>query len=189
MKINRFFVLTTLSFIFTFPLLVLAQNSPLKTIETVKEVGSLPVPSVSPAMIKEIIAISPEQKTKLLSEFKKALNNEEKSVQHQDRSEMKEFNAAQSLKIKNWREHERSVRKSFFESHQSGPDRRKFVQDYIKRKEQFDLANKNDQIASKKASKEKLENLKKQQAERLIQFQKQLEENHTPDVSLWPQNH
>ena len=147
--------------------------------------AGLPKPFGSPTFAN---LVSAEDKSSLLSEFKKALSTEEKALQHQDKSQAKELSAAQNSRMKNWRSQEKATRKVFFEVHQSGPERRQYVQDYLKRKEAFDLTIKNEQNAAKKASKDKADALKQSQRDRMVQFKAQLDQNQRPDPALWPKN-
>ena len=132
--------------------------------------------------------VKPEEKKKLLSDLKKTFLAEEKALQREDRSGTKAFTAAQSSKLKSWHEQEKQARRAFFEKHQSGPERRQYVQDYLKRKTDFDQAQKEELAAAKKASKEKAEHLKENQRLRELQFKAQLDQNIRPDSNLWKSN-
>ncbi|MBS1958924.1 MAG: hypothetical protein JST80_05580 [Bdellovibrionales bacterium] len=125
-------------------------------------------------------------KKKLLSEFAKAQSNQEKAAIHTSRSELKELQAAQSQRSRSWRETERKKRKDFFESHASGPDRRAFVQDYLKRKKELDAAQKGDLEDFKKKWAMKLDELRKKQKERAAEFKSKVDQGQAPDASLWP---
>jgi hypothetical protein len=132
--------------------------------------------------------MTPEEKKKLLIDLKKIFATEEKSLQHDDKTAMKELSATQTAKQKTWHDQEKQARKAFFEQHQNAAERRPYVLDYIKRKTEFDQAQKDELAAAKKASKEKADHLKENQKLRELQFKAQLDQNKHPDTSLWKAN-
>jgi hypothetical protein len=129
-------------------------------------------------------AVNPEEKKKLLADLKKTFASEEKNFQKQDKAAMKDFVNAQSANQKVWRGQEKKLREAYFEQHQSGPERRQYVQDYLKRKTAYDQTQKDEVINVKKVSKDHLEKLRTNQVVRETQFKQQLDQNLRPAASL-----
>ena len=154
-----------------------------------------PSASAAPAAIAPIAApatsdiLSPGDKKKLPSEFKKAQSNEEKAFDHQEKAALKELNASQSAALKAWRLQERNERRTYFDQHLSGPDRRQFVQGYLSRKKAFDQNQKDDLALAKRTWREKREALKSLQKDRELQFKTALNQDKIPNANLWPNGH
>jgi hypothetical protein len=136
---------------------------------------------------KAAYPLAPEEKKPLLAQWKKALASEEKALDQQDRGSVKEFAAAQSQQLKDWRNQEKRERRVFFDQHLSGPDRRDYVQSYITRKKEFDQKQKDDAMMFKMTLKEKHDVFKVNQKNRDLQFKAMVEKSIRPDRSLWPQ--
>ena len=180
-------------FILSFSVLAHAQISPgqnaMSQLTPPAKASASPVesPSASPAASPVLSAtVTPEEKKTLSKEFKRALSNEEKALSHRERSEMKQLSAAQATKLKNWREGERGTRRKYFDQHMSGPERRDYVQGYLKRKEAFDQSQLDELAQAKKDWKVRHEELTKSQKEREAIFQKSLDQDYRPAASLWP---
>jgi hypothetical protein len=127
-----------------------------------------------------------KEKKKTLSDFKKALVEEEGALTKKERVEMKAFSAEQAAAKKNWLLEEKAARRKFFEQHMSGPARREYIQDYLKRKTVFDQGQKSALTAAKASWKEKRDYLKKFQKERSDQFKASVDQDIRPNSSLWP---
>jgi len=145
--------------------------------------SGVPVVSPSPSVAA---TLSASDKKKLLAEYARAQANQEKALQHTSRSELKQLQAAQGQRSRSWRESERKKRKDYFESHTSGPDRRTFVQDYLKRKKELDDAQKGDYEDAKKKWATKLEDLRKKQKDQALEFKSKVDQGQRPDSGLWP---
>jgi hypothetical protein len=128
---------------------------------------------------------APEKKT-LLSEYNRAQSNEEKALRHVSKSQMRELTAAQSQRNRTWHEQEKRARRDFFAAHTSGPERRKYVQDYIQRKKDFDLLMKNEYEAARKDSATKLDQLLTRQKDQRKKFKAALDQGQRPSADLWP---
>ena len=133
--------------------------------------------------------LTPDDKKKLPIEFKRAQNDEDRAMEHQEKSSTRELNAAQSAALKSWRYEEKKVRRQYFEQHLSGPERRHYVQGYLERKKAFDQAQKDDLITAKRNWKTKREDLKRSQKESDFQFKAAIQQNLKPEASLWPKGH
>jgi hypothetical protein len=140
--------------------------------------------SLSPAASPEQ-ALKPEEKKPLLGQFKKTLSEEERILDRQERTSIKDFSASQAQQLKDWRNQEKRARRAYFEHHSSGPERRDYVQGYIARKKQFDQRQKDDLSRFKGSLKEKHDAAKTLQKARELQFKSALDKNVRPDRSLW----
>ena len=78
------------------------------------------------------------------------------------------------------------MRRAFFESHLSGPDRRKYIQEYQDRKKKFDISLKEAYLAKRQEWDDKIEASRKKNNEAEIEFKKQLDQNLRPAADLWP---
>lgn len=75
---------------------------------------------------------------KYQTEFKKAKNRAISEFKKQEKNELKVFRNQQDLQAKAWRENARKERRAYFEANLHAPDRRKYIQDYLARKSEFD---------------------------------------------------
>ena len=151
-----------------------------KTVTTTSAPVAAAVPEAS------VVPIAANEKASLLDEFKKAKSNVDRALKHQEQAQFKELQTAQSVQAKVWREKERKARRDFFAGHETGPERRKYIQDYLPKKKQFDQSLKDDYAAKKKEWADKVEASKKKIAEQEVQFKAQLEKNVRPGDELWP---
>lgn len=74
---------------------------------------------------------------------------------HLQKSELSGFRAAQEIELKEWENGEKKKRHKFFEDHPAGAERRSYIQDFIKRRDDLHR-----QIAFDKAQKIKEQNAK-----------------------------
>lgn len=130
--------------------------------------------------------LTPQDKKKLDRDFKKALIDETRALERQEKSSTRELNSNQATKSKNWRDQERKARRSFFAAHASGPERRQYVQDYQHRRDDFENQQKDELAASRVLWRQKAEQLKQSQKERSAQFKNALDQNNRPNSALWP---
>jgi hypothetical protein len=173
-------------------LLILVLFSVYAFADPVAKVGDASAPSINPNSTVSIdesqkteFALAPEEKKPLLAQFKKELSDEDRALDHQDASGLKEFKAAQSQQVKDWRNQEKKSRRAFFDAHLSGPDRRDYVQSYIGRKKAFDQRQKDDLNSFKIAQKEKHDLFKQNQKIRDAQFKAAIDRNTRPSKGLW----
>ena len=155
--------------------------------------AATPIPSVTPASAgvpnqtatPERRSITGDEKKTLSAQFKKTLADEARARDHQERSSLKEFVAAQARQVKEWRNKEKRTRRIFFDEHMSGPERRDYVQNYISRQKEFKLKQASDIAAFKTVLKEKSDALQLSQKNREIQFNQAIEQNERPSRKLW----
>lgn len=129
-----------------------------------------------------------KEKKKLQLDFKKATLAETKSLANKEKAAMKVFNVDQAAAKKSWSEVEKKSRRAFFDAHMSGPERREYIQLYLKRKDDFDKKQKEELATAKTSWREKRDYLKNLQKDREAQFLARLSANQRPDASLWPSN-
>ena len=143
-------------------------------------------PSASPPALEQNSApLNPSEKKGLISQFKKTLVDEEKSLDREQRVALRDFTGAQSQEIKDWRNQEKHKRRIFFDQHTSGPERRDYVQAYISRKKQFDQKQRDDVANFKVALREKKDVFKTSQKNRDLQFKAIIDRNERPPSALW----
>ena len=151
--------------------------------------GANPTTSASPAVAKADSTPAPltaAEKKKLLSEFQKALTDQRGALAHQEKSAFKELSATQKFKQRKWREEQKTARHQFFDQHMSGPERREYVQAYLKKKEEFDAGIKAEYLAAKKTWMEKSIALRTMQKDLEGKFNASLAQGVRPPVDLWP---
>lgn len=132
-----------------------------------------------------VAALLPVEKTALLTQFKKTLNDDDRVEEKQNRAALKEFSTAQNQELKDWRNQEKHARRSYFDAHLKGPDRKSYIQGYITRKEAFDQKQKNDLVQFKNALKDKHDHYKASQKNRDQKFKMAIDRNERPGESLW----
>ncbi len=93
--------------------------------------GLPPVPLVA-------APVTEAEKKKILEALKQRFLKEEKDLESTGKIQKKDLVRAQNERKKEWRENERKSRRAFFEAHGSGPERRAYVQDFVKRREAYD---------------------------------------------------
>lgn len=130
--------------------------------------------------------LSAQEKKTLMSEYNRAQSNEEKALRHVSRSQMRELTAAQGARSRTWNEQEKRARRDFFAAHTSGPERRKYVQDYIQRKKEFDRSIKAEYDTARKDWASKLEQMKARQKDQRKKFKAALDQGRRPSMDLWP---
>ena len=142
--------------------------------------------SATPAPSPALEPIKDSDKKKLLSDFQKALSSQKSALARQEKLSFKELSASQNSKIKKWREEQKQERRQFFEQHMSGPERRDFVQSYLKIKAEFDASVKAEYINAKKAWMEKSVSLRSLQKDQEAKFNSFLSQGFRPPADLWP---
>ena len=147
---------------------------------------SSPMPAPSPDLSPTpAIPVSEAEKKSLTSEFKKLLSSEEKAFSRREKTEGKQFASNQKAKQKTWYEQEKKARHVFFDQHLSGPERRQYIQDYLKRKEAFDQSIKDEAAKNKVDWQQRREAMKRSQQDRELKVKHSLDQNLKPDEALW----
>jgi hypothetical protein len=128
------------------------------------------------------VPITREEKARIYSEFKKKLSEEERDFERQVKIKRRELVKMQNERRKDWREKEKKARREFFEAHTSGPDRRHYVQDFVKRKKEFDANEKKEWVEFKRKQNEdhKAFRISRQERSRLVNDS--LDRNVKPDL-------
>lgn len=152
-----------------------------KSMKPINGGASTPMPVATP-----LPTLSDLEKKSLITEFEKAMATQKSAQAHQEKSAFKELQAAQSMKLKKWREEQKKERHAYFDQHISGPERRDYVQAYNKKIKEFDQSMKDELAASKKSWADKEASLKVFQKNQEDQFKDSLAHGIRPQVSLWP---
>jgi|GEM_PF-1220368 len=102
-----------------------------------------------------------------LSELTQAHKNELKALDRQHQSDLKNLKASQKTRLSEWETREKEARHLFFKEHQNGPERRTYIQEFLKRREDLNhqLASEKDEL--KKSFEQKVSTLKKTHSEDL----------------------
>ena len=122
--------------------------------------GSLPT-AVIPPMAPPMVSISPQERDQILTRLRDRISAEDRQFEAEGKSRKKELVRSQNDRRKAWRDSERKLRRAFFESHSSGPDRRKYVQDFVRRKVDYDRNEKNEWVEFYQRLKEERDGLRK----------------------------
>jgi hypothetical protein len=148
-----------------------------------------PMATASVPASTPVAPLTEDEKKKLGSEFKKALSNERSAFSHQERSALRELRVAQNQKQRRWREEQKTARRKYFDEHMSGPERREYVQAYLKKKQEFENSQKVEYAEAKKNWASKLQELKQSQKSSEEKFHQDLNQGIRPSVDLWPKSH
>ena len=132
--------------------------------------------------------LTAQEKTNLWSDFKTARIAAEKAFKKQQQVEIKEFQATQAQQSKTERDKERKARRAFFAQDMNGPDRRKYVQDYLARKAKLDQEQKDAYLLKKKIWDEQESEFQKKLNNQEGLFKNQLDQNQRPPAEAWPHN-
>lgn len=131
-------------------------------------------------------ALNQGEAATLLQQFSNAQKTEVKAMNHRQNFELKELRISQDTRLREWEKAERAARIQFFEVHTKGPDRRTYIQDFIKRRElvrkQF-VDQRTQKISDHEAS---LKVLKDDQAQKMNQFRESIQKGDLPSQDLWP---
>ncbi|MBU6153450.1 MAG: hypothetical protein KGP28_04030 [Bdellovibrionales bacterium] len=141
-------------------------------------------PAVSPLLQPSptMIPISREEKARIYSQFKKKLAEEEREFERQEKTRRRELVKSQNERRKEWREREKKARREFFESHTSGPERRHYVQDFVKRKKEFDATEKREWVEFKQRQSEERKAFRLSRQERNRRVNESLDKNIKPEI-------
>lgn len=171
-----------------FLILGLSINTHADIVHKPNPATATPAPTAAAAAPVAEGPLTDAEKKKLTIQFQKEMSTQKSALAHQERSSMKELNAAQSMKQKKWREDEKKARQQYFDQHMSGPERREYVQNYIKKKEAFDASIKAEYAAAKKSWADKSAALKTKQKEQEEALKASLAQGVRPSAEFWQQN-
>ncbi len=162
------------------PTLSIAPSSSVSGAPTFDSAKSaVPEPSIGPSL-------TPANAKTLLKEFQRAQNSELKALEHRHKFELKELKASQSVRLKEWEKKEQEVRHKYFAEHSKGPERRAYIQDFIKRREAFRKMLAEEKIQRTKDQEARYSAIRQDQAARIKDFKKALEDGQNPGQHLWP---
>ncbi len=142
-----------------------------------------PLPNGSPQPNR---SLTQAERAMLLSEFKKAQRSELKGIQHRQSVEMTELAASQKARYNEWNEAEKAARRKYFSENTKGADRRAYVQDFSKRRDDFLKLMAQEKTARAAENTARVEALKLDHAGKLKEFQEFLSKGERPPSHLWP---
>jgi hypothetical protein len=119
-----------------------------------------------------------------------AMQSEElKALERTYQADAKRLKASQKERLMMWESAEKEARHLYFKDHPNGPERRTYIQEFLKRREQLvhDLSAEKDQL--KKSFEQKVLDLKKAHAEHLTRARSFVDSGAQPPEELWPQTH
>ena len=137
--------------------------------------------SVSQSPVQYAV-ITGDEKAAIYQEFRKRLQEEEKMMEADEKAKRKGLVRHQSERRREWRETERRARRAFFQSHTSGPQRRHYVQDFVRRRKEFDQQEKNEWIELNRKQREIRKQLRLSQQERTRKVNEALSKNQRPEI-------
>jgi hypothetical protein len=137
------------------------------------------MPSPSPAVPAMLIGDS--DKTRVLKSLKERIQREERDLEVNEKNTRKDLVKAQSDRRREWRDKERKARRAYFEAHGSGPERRAYVQDFVKRKKDFDYHEKVEWSEFKHRQKEARETLMREHRSLSERVHQSLSNQQIPD--------
>ncbi len=150
----------------------------------------LPTPFPSPSSLGSRLSVEPitaavKEKT-LLREFQKAQTSEVKAIEHRHKFELKELKASQALRLKDWEKKEQDARHQYFAVHNQGPERRAYIQDFIKRREAFRKSLTEEKSHHTQVQDARLTNVRQEQQKKFKEFKMALDQGKDPETHLWP---
>ncbi len=138
-------------------------------------------PVSNPVSIPAPVMVGSEEKAKILANFRDKFAEEEKNLEQDQKNKRRDLVKQQNDKRKEWRDRERKARKQYFAEHGSGPERRKYVQDFIARKKDFDAKEKQEWVDFRKATKDARDALKASIQQRKDLIKSALDQNRRPE--------
>lgn len=116
----------------------------------------------------------------------RAQNSEIKALEHRHKLELKELKTTHKIHLQEWERNEKLDRHKYFEEHSKGPDRREYIQSFIKRREELFKKQADDYGQKVQEFKRQVQDEKHDHEQKLREFQKALSVGETPSSSLWP---
>ncbi len=141
---------------------------------------SVPLPMLQPS--PTLVPITREEKGRIYSDFKKKLAEEERVFESQEKAKRRDLVKMQGSRRKAWRESERQARRVFFEAHASGPERRHYVQEFVKRKKEFDSQEKKEWVEFRQKQSEERKAFRLDRQDRTRRVNESLDQNLKPEL-------
>ncbi len=92
----------------------------------------------APVPVQVPVSVPEKERNRILKGIRQTIEKDQREFDQQEKQLRRELVRLQNERRKAWREKERKARRQYFESHSSGPERRAYVQDFVKRKDDFD---------------------------------------------------
>lgn len=121
-----------------------------------------------------------------LKEFLKAQRAELKALERKQKADLKSMKAAQKLALQDWERKEKETRHTYFADHPNGPERRDYIQSFLKRRDQMRVRMAEDITRAVQKNEQNLIDLKSEHSVKLEKVEKAIRGGGTPEKSLWP---
>jgi hypothetical protein len=151
-------------------------------------VSPVPTPSSNGLQfsVQSLQKLGADERARVWRDFQQAQRNQKLALQHQLEFEWNELKTSQKRKKREWESQEKSARHEFFKKNSSGASRRSYVQDFLKRRDEF-RAQQKAELENLKIEKEsRLNALQTEQKDRAETVRRLLSEGVQPGVELWP---
>lgn len=143
-------------------------------------------PAISPTPTLVPAKLTPVEVKQLLREFQKAQASEYRAIDHRQKFELKELDASQTARRKEWERKERDARHLFFANNKKGPERRKYIQDFLERRKIFRQLLIDERAQRIHEQKVKLDGLRQDHETKLKEFKETIQNGARPPAALWP---
>lgn len=131
-------------------------------------------------------AISPADGKRALGEFLHAQTSELKALSHRQSMEVKELKASQAARQSEWSNRENEARRRYFAEHKRGPERRKYVGEFMQRRKAFDQSLAEDLANRRREHEARAAAMRSEQGEKLKEFKESIDKGEKPAARLWP---
>ena len=126
--------------------------------------------------------ITGAEKAGIYQQFRNKLREEEKALDAEEKSNRKALARMQADRKREWREKERRTRRAYFEAHTSGPERRHYVQDFVRRRKEFDQNEKSEWADLNRKQRDARKELRISQQERTRRVNEALNRDQKPEL-------
>ncbi len=142
-----------------------------------------PLPNGSPQPNR---SLTQAERAMLISELQRAQRSEYRSIEHRFKLEIKEMLASQKARFREWNETEKIARRKFFSENEKGPERRTYIQDFQKRRNDFIQLMADEKARRTAEQGARLESLRLDHSSKLKEFREFISRGERPPQSLWP---
>lgn len=130
------------------------------------------------------ISMTSAESTRLIRDFKKTQKNELAAFDHRQKTEIKELKQAQAAQRKEWELREKEARHQFFKENSKGPDRRKYIGEFLSRRKSMVEEQKKAMALRIQEQETKRKELIEAQRARWEQFEEAIQRGERPSQSF-----
>jgi len=150
--------------------------------------SGLPVKATTASSLASVQMISAAEGKALLKKLVALQGEEIRARERLYQSDLKQLKVSQKEGLYAWEASEKEARHLFFKDHQNGPERRTYIQDFLKRREQFIHERGAEKEQLKRDLEEDILGLKAIHSENLIRAKTTIESGMMPDEDVWPKS-